>query len=158
VIYTAGEYVFHEHYVAFHVVRENAHTPWRVIGAYVTYGQYARCKYHPDFSYMEKEFHAEVELAGDLRGTHAFLDKWRLEHQGLHDVITPVIKYCSESRNSYNILCRMGVKYVNGREANTFAMMAIMLKSRERYFPVVFQERNKDRPKVVRALREAGLV
>lgn len=157
-IVRAGKFIFHEVYVAFHVVRENSYSPWICIGVYVSYGDYTNCRYDDEHEYITKEFQREVVRAGHLSGTYDFLDKWRKNHSEIHSTITKIVRYRTLANDIPDLLRRMAIRYINTIDGNDFAMMAIMLKSRDGYFPVVYQAQNQQRPEVVEALREAGLI
>lgn len=156
-IHTYGRYIFHEHHVAFHVDRENSFSPWRVIGVYVSYNGWADCMYLEEFSYIRENFKNEVKKAGNLCSTTEFLENWRKYHCETNSVISKVINYCSESNNSGLILQKLASQYNGVSYPDQLAKIAIMLKNRERYFPVVFHY-NDHREEVLDVLKKAGAI
>lgn len=155
-ILKVGPYIFHQHYVAFHLVRDNAYTPWRAVGVYVSYNGRARCKYVPEMRYNQRIYEQEVEMAGDLCSTYEFLDNWRKIVNQPNSAITKVVNYYSLWHNPGHILHDMCQHLLGSIAPNKMAFIAIMVKSREKYFPVVFQH-GKKRQSVVEELKKAGL-
>lgn len=155
-ILKAGPYIFHEHYMAFHLVRDNAYTPWRIVGVYVSYNGEARCKYIPEMRHVQEIYEEEAEHAGELCGTYEFLNRWRDNVEESNSAITKVIKYYSLWHNPGHILHDMCQHLLGSMHPDRLAFIAIMVRSREKYFPVVFQY-NKKRDKVVAELKKTGL-
>lgn len=138
-IIKAAGYVFHEHYLAFHVHRENAYCPWKVVGVYVSYNGKARCKYMDDFKHIEHSYANEAKHAGPLCGTYDFLSQWRRDISEHNSCITRIVKYYSTWHNPGHILHDMCHDYLGTNLPYKMARIAIMLKSHEGYFPIVFQ-------------------
>ena len=158
-IHKAGEFTFYEYNVSFHFNRENVFCPWNVIGIYVTYGKVALVKYMYDFKYFEDSFEKEIELAGNLRGTRDFLDKWRKDHVDLNSVISPVIRYCSQSNRPNQILTALVSSYLGVDLPYRIAKIGVMLKSHKGFFPVVFNDNDPRQRDEARAeLQKVGLL
>ena len=156
-ILKVGDYTFHESYVAFHFVRDNPYSPWETIGCCLTYGNFSDACY-PKHKHLRQEFKEEAAEAGPVAGTYEFMELWHQSHQTTNDVVSKPIRYCTMFWDVKQVLEKLGTNYVLVSDTNKFAMLAVMLKSRKRYFPVVYQERNPKRPAIVAALREAGYV
>lgn len=157
-IHYVGQHAFHEAYVTFHFARDNAYSPWESIGVALVYQDFADAKYLPEYAHLRREFKDEVAEANGLAGTYEFMDLWHRRHQETNDVVSKVIRYCTTWHDMWGVLQKLKIDYVGTFDAKQFAKMAIMLKSRERYFPVVFQRHSQDGNEVLLALREAGLI
>tara|TARA_R110002096_G_scaffold388802_2_gene583121 strand:+ start:4386 stop:4865 length:480 start_codon:yes stop_codon:yes gene_type:complete len=157
-ILQAGVHTFHEAYVAFHFARDNAFCPWVTIGCGLTYGNFADAKYIPKYNHLRDEFRSEAEEAGGLSGTYDFMNNWHIENQSSNAVVSKVIRYRTMWGDMWGILQSLVRNYVGVTDTNKFAMLAIMLKSRKGYFPVVYQDSNSQRANIVASLKEAGLI
>jgi len=157
-IVQAGEYTFYEAYLTFHFKRDNAYAPWETIGCALTYGSFADARYVPEYAHLRDEFKREAKEAGDLASTYDFMDNWHRLHQNNNDVVSKVIKYCTNWHDMWGILRRIAVNYVGVRDLNKFAMISVMLKSRDKYFPIVYHDTNKKRVEIVAALKKAGYI
>lgn len=137
-IIKVGGTLYREHYVSFHVHRENIFSPWQVIGIYDCYYNDARCKYMFEYKYFEKEFHKECERAGNLCGTREFLENWRKQHIELNSVMTKVISYCTTMPGVQHMVEELCSTYLSATNPYKMAKIAIMLKSPKRFYPIVF--------------------
>ena len=101
---------------------------------------------------------SEAVASNGLSGTYHFMDIWHKAHQETNDVVSKVIRYCTAWHDMEGVLQHLGRSYLGILDVNKFGMLSIMLKSREFYFPVVFQERNARRPAMVAELKKVGLI
>lgn len=130
--------LYREHYVSFHVNRENIFSPWQVIGIYDCYYNDARCKYMFEYKYFENEFNKECDRAGDLCGTREFLENWRKQHTELNSVMTKIINYCTITKSVVDLIEELDTQYLSATNPQKMAKIAIMLKSPKRFYPIVF--------------------
>ena len=156
----AGDLQFNELNVAFHFIRKNVWSPWETIGVYVTCNTYARCRYTPRYSHIEDSFDDEVEDAGRLviAGSVEFLDLWRRDYQEPESVISPIVNYCTMTDKFAKLMNYLYTRYVGNDSGKIFAALAIMLKSRERHFPIAFSEGQKNHATILHQLRKDGLI
>lgn len=157
-IHQVEAYKFYEIYLAFHLARDDESSPWVPIGFVMSYGNQTQCTYLRQYKCYEKEFKEECYLAGDLTGTYDFIHKWHLRHQQPNEAVTKVIKYCSLSNQLDQIIIQMRSTYLGANAGIRFGMLAIMLKSRDLYFPIVYDTIRKDHDKIVQALKNKGLI
>jgi len=87
---------------------------------------------------MEDQFQLECERSQGLCGTYDFMDRWHKRNQGLNDVVSKVIRYYCLNKDPRDHFNRHLVKYVGTGKTNDFGKMAIMLKSRESFYSIVF--------------------
>lgn len=154
-ILKVGDYTFHEAYVAFHFIRDNVYSPWVTIGVCLTYGDFADARY-PRHPHLRREFQEEAAEAGNLAGTYEFMQKWHESHQNVNDVVSKPVRYCTTFHDVKQVLEKLRQKYTFVSNADTFGRLAIILKSRERYFPAVYQSSNSKKAHLIAKLREAG--
>jgi len=155
-----GEYEFYECNVAFHFIRDNPYSPWQCIGVYFTHPKYQNCRYVYHYSHITKEFQDEVKSVDSeyIRGGPEFLEIWRRRYYSPLEVISPVINYCTTYRGEFrDLLTHLFTKYVAACSPTSFAMLTLMIKKREMFFPAIFKDGKQKEP-ITRALVEAGLV
>lgn len=161
IIKVGGKYCYRQFNVCFHVVRENAYTPWKVIGILASYHNDARGKYIHEFKHCLKEFNKECDAAGDLCGTYEFMENWRKQHVELNSVITPTIKYCMNIDNKtctpQGMIDNLKHRYLGTDRPIRLAQIAIMLRSKPRFYSSVF-DIGGDRDAEVEYLRSVGEV
>lgn len=153
-----GNAIFHEYYVAFHCIRKNVYCPWVPIGVYVSYGNRSACRYAHEYRHMIDEYQEEVDKAGSLCGTYEFLDEWRKHHVDTNSVISKIIKYCSTSTHFEAIIEALFWFFGNNPTIENIKKLTIMLKNRDRYFPVVYTSTGKKNKLVKEELRKAGII
>lgn len=128
--------------LCFHFARENSYSPWKVIGILASYGNDAQCNYMFEYKHIKKEFHKECDNAGSLCGKREFLENWRKQHVELHSVISPIISYCSSTKNKFKgvaaFIKALSQEYLGLIDPYQLWRIAVMLKSQPRYYPLVF--------------------
>jgi hypothetical protein len=134
----AGDRTLHCLKVAFHLLRENSYSPWDLIGVVVGFGNRADCYYKAGHRHIDEEFQLEAERAGTLSGSYEFINSWHLRYQRRNDVVTKVINYYVTKESLVKFVRDTAYSYVVSNDPNRFIRLAIMLRSRERYIPVVF--------------------
>tara|TARA_Y100001937_G_scaffold96105_1_gene130597 strand:- start:416 stop:892 length:477 start_codon:yes stop_codon:yes gene_type:complete len=157
VILAAGPYRYKEVNIAFHFIRENVYSPWRSIGVFVVWRNWARASYIRPYRHLKKEFDLEVEQAGPSAFTYEFLDRWHKRHQNSVDVVSKVIRYCT-TNDMDNVFKKVARRYCGSLTPSKLGMMTIMLRSEPRYFPIQYSIGSSDRPRQVAELRKAGLI
>lgn len=156
----AGEFVFFECNVAFHLERETPYTAWRSVGVYFTSIKTQSCKYTGGYEEIEDEFFDLLSSVDSetVRSSYEFLDIWRKKHNGALSVITPVIKYHTTYNYAHTDLVNILYRgYVGNYIPTTYLKMAIMLRMRERFFSCIFRNESKAN-KELRSVIEAGLL
>ena len=155
-----GDYTFYECNVAFHFKRDNVYSPWYAIGVYYTAPKFQGARYVHDYREIRDAFYRELDTVDSeyIRGGTEFLDAWRRRYYAPTDIISPIINYCTSYRGEFgDLLIHLFTKYVGCCSPSSFAMLTIMLKMREKYFPALFKD-GKGREAVTAALKEAGYV
>lgn len=155
-IVPAGPYKFKEVSAAFHLIRDNVYSPWKVIGVFMVWHNWAKSRYTEPYRYLEKEFDYEVEQAGPAAFTYEFLDRWHKRHQNSLDVVSKVIRYCS-TNDMENMLKKFARRYCGNMDEGKLGVMTIMLRSDTRFFPVQLNDSNEAKRQVAE-LRKAGLI
>jgi hypothetical protein len=157
VIISAGSFKFKEANVAFHLIRDNTYSPWKTIGVFVVWHNFARSRYIHGYKHLQKEFDREVKLAGPAAFNYDFLDQWHKRHQNSLDVVSKVIRYCTTSDMS-RLTDKIHTRYCGSPSLKRMGMMAIMLRSQPRYFPVRFDRNGPINQRQIKALKEEGMI
>lgn len=154
----AGDKKLHGLSVAFHLRRDNSFAPWEIIGVVIGFGSRSDCYYHPKHKHIEEEFRDECLKAGTLSGTYDFIDGWHRRYQRRNEVVTKVINYYVSSESLHKIVRDIAWSYVLRTSPNRFIRLTIMLRSRERYIPVVFNPTQQKSKSLISKLIEAGKI
>ena len=152
-----GDYKFKEVNIAFHLARDNAFSPWRTIGVFVIWHNWAKARYIHGYKHLAAEFNREVKLAGAAAFNYDFLDQWHKRHQNSLDVVSKVIRYCPTS-DMINLTDKVHRRYCGSTNVRRIGMMAIMLRSRPRYFAVQYDKNGPANQPQIEALRKEGLI
>lgn len=154
----AGDRTLHCLKVAFHLIRENSYSPWETIGVVVGFGNRADCYYRAGHKHIDEEFRLEADRAGTLSGTHEFIHNWHLRYQRRNEVVTKVINFYVTTESLEKFVRDVAFNYVVSGNPNRFIRLAIMLRSRERYIPVVFNHAQRNLRALTQKLIEADQI
>jgi len=157
VIVSCGKHQYKEVNLAFHLIRENAYSPWQSIGVFVVWHNFAKSRYVWKHRHLNEEFYREVEEAGPAAFNYDFLDRWHKRHQNSLDVVSKVIRYCTDHSNLDDLTKKLGECYTGNINSHRWGMLAMMLRQ-PRYFPIRFCYAIPDRLERVQSLRQAGLI
>ncbi len=162
-IIVAGEFTFYECNVAFHFQRDNAYSPWNVIGIYLTSPKFQGSRYVRGRKDFECRFTSEVDLIDSpyIAGEIEFLELWRKKIYSPHDVIGPIVNYCTTygrtSAEFRDVMIHLFTKYVGACSPVVYQTLALMLRMKNHYFPAIFIDGAR-KDKITKALQEAGLL
>lgn len=137
-IFRIGDTVFKEYYLCFQFARKSFRDAWRVVGIYMTCRGYTACALVPELEHYKKEFKEECAAAGELAGTHEFMDRWRKNHVDPFCVIAKPIIYCHYLMNSLDVFKRLVKRFLGTMKPQQFFNLAHMLGSEGRCFSVVY--------------------